>query len=206
MRVSSFFFFIILLAGCAVSPPRPAVPDAQAAWAARQAALTQIRSWDARGRVALRSGDEGVQASVQWTRDNDTQRIELAGPFGGGRVRLTQNKDSAELQDSDNRIYRDSSIQRLLQRRVGWDLPISELNYWILGLPAPGLVTNSELDEWGRLKSFQQSGWEVRVLEYSHQGSFELPNRLFVRRVGASMASIEARVVIETWTLSEPPK
>jgi outer membrane lipoprotein LolB len=201
MRILRLFVALIFLAGCAVAPSRPPVSDPQAAWTAHRAALARIQTWDVRGRVAVRSGDDGVQASLLWVRESDLQRIELTGPFGGGRVRLIQNRDGAELHDTDNRVYRDSSLQRLLQRRVGWDLPISELNYWMLGLPAPGAVTGMELDEWGRLKVLQQSGWEIRLLEYSQQDGVELPSRLFVRRVETSTAPMEARLVVEKWTI-----
>jgi outer membrane lipoprotein LolB len=196
---------VSLLAGCAALPERAPSGDPASVWKGRQVLLAQINAWDLRGRVALRNGGEGGNASLQWVRDTDKHRIELSGPIGSARVRLTQNLYGAELRGTDDTVYRDSSMQRLLLRRIGWDLPIEELNYWILGLPAPGTLTRSELDEWGRLKMLEQAGWEVRFLEYAQQGQLELPIRLSARRVG-SATPIEARLVIETWAFNTPPK
>ena len=193
-----------LLAGCAVLPERVPSTDPEATWTLRQTLLAQIDTWTLRGRVALRSGDEGGQASLQWKRQAETQRIELAGPIGSGRVRLTQNRFGAELRDARDRVYRDSSLQRLLLRRVGWDLPFDDMNYWVLGLPAPGGITRSELDAWGRLATLEQAGWEVRFLDYTKQGQFELPSQLVVRRTGTT-TPVEARLIIETWTFSDHP-
>src|SRR5206468_3132926 len=125
--------FAALLAGCAALPERPPVEDPQAAWQARQVSLARLRAWDLQGRLALRNADEGFQASLHWVRAEDSHRIELAGPLGGGRVRLMQDKNGAELRDAKDNIYRDSSIQQLLARTTGWDVPFEGLNYWALG-------------------------------------------------------------------------
>jgi outer membrane lipoprotein LolB len=196
---------IAFLAGCAAVSERPPSPDIAAAWQMRQASLAAINRWELHGRVALRSGDDGGQASLQWTRDVDMHRIELTGPISSARVRLTQTPFGAEMRDTEDHVYRDSSIQRLLQRRIGWELPVDELNYWILGLPARGAVSRSELDPWGRLKTLEQAGWEVRFLEYAQQGELELPSRLSARRVGSS-TPIEVRVAIETFNLAGASK
>ncbi len=181
--------------------------DVQAAWEARQLSLAQVNAWDLHGRLALRTANEGFQASLHWLRKQDVHRIELAGPLGGGRVRLTQDKSGAELRDASDKSYRDVSVQRLLARTTGWDVPLEGLNYWALGLPAPGVVTRSELDEWGRLKLLEQRGWEIRFLEYVAQGAVELPSKIFIKRKSvsdANSATLEVRLVIETWTLGNP--
>lgn len=153
----------------------------QAAWEAHRAALAQVNTWDIRGRLALRNADEGFQGSIQWVRERDRHRIDLTGPLGGGRVRLTQDRNGAELRDANDKIYRDSSVQQLLARTTGWDVPLEGLNYWVLGLPAPEAVTKNELDDWGRLKTLEQRGWEIRFLDYAQHEAFELPGRVFIR-------------------------
>ncbi|HKQ31143.1 MAG TPA: lipoprotein insertase outer membrane protein LolB, partial [Burkholderiales bacterium] len=171
------------MAGCAAVPERPPLADPVSAWKARQVALVKIDVWGLRGRVALRSGETGGQASLQWKREGDTHRIEISGPIGGSRLRLTQDRSGAELHDAEGRTDRDVSLQRLLQRRTGWDLPFKDLNYWVRGLQALGPVERSEIDPWGRLTLVEQDGWEVRFSEYSQQGQFELPSRIVARRL-----------------------
>ncbi len=195
----------VLLVGCAALPERPANEDPLAAWEARQTALARLSAWELRGRLALRTEEEGIHASVYWRCDRDTLRIDLAGPFGGGRVRITQDEHGAELRDASNKIYRDASLQELLARVTGWRLPLESLRWWIVGIPAPDAAPRMELDGWGRLKTLEQSGWVVQFLEYTTHGAYELPRRVFIKRSSHAPydALLEARFVVETWSLSE---
>lgn len=194
----------LMLAACASVPQRPPVDDPAAVWQVRQARLARVNAWDLRGRLALRTQDEGANASLRWVRSRGWHRMNLAGPFGGGRVRLTYDREGAELRDADGKIYRGASMQELLWRETGWILPIEGLNYWVLGLPDPEAPAQTTLDQWGRLKSLKQSGWDVRFLEYTRIGGYELPRRVFAKHEsnGVSDPEIEARLVIENWTVS----
>jgi outer membrane lipoprotein LolB len=194
---------VSLLAGCAALPERPAVENPRAVWQERQANLTRLDSWELRGRLALRAGDEGGHASVNWVHERATDRIDLAGPFGGGRVRVTRDAGGASLRDANGKLYLDVSMQELVARNTGWMLPLEGMNYWVLGVPQPGAPARETLDEFGRLKALAQLGWEINFLEYNEQGAVELPRRIFMQRTGdASTASVlEVRLVIERWTL-----
>jgi len=202
-----FIFFASFLAACATLPGRPPVENPQAAWGARQAELMHVNAWEIRGRVALRTADTGLQASLQWVRAGDSHRIDLAGPLGGGRVRLRQDASGAELRDSTDKVYRDASAERLLARTTGWQLPLDGLNYWVLGLPAPDTPATSELDAWGRLTRLGQRGWDIRFLDYAIYSGHELPSRVFITR-GADAGTggtLDLRLVVETWTFDHLP-
>lgn len=199
---------VLLLTGCAALPTR--APDEVArAWALRQQALAPITNWELRGRIALRSRDEGMQASLHWVRDGVRHRITLVGPLGSGQVRLTQDAGGAELTDADKKLYRGTTARDVLARTTGWDVPLESLNWWIRGLPMPGAKAEQELDEDGRLKTLTQLGWAVEFLEYGRYGAYELPSKLFARRhenvpgIGLNHVTLEVRVVIERWALPD---
>jgi outer membrane lipoprotein LolB len=194
---------VVALAGCASLPPP--VKDPQAAWAARVRELAPLQSWELHGRVALRARDEGWHASVVWIRRPESHEIDLSGPLGSGHVRLSANQDGAQLRDSSNHVLRAANAEALLRRATGWDLPVGGLDYWVLGLPAPGIPESQVLDPWGRLKTLRQSGWDIEFLSYDNDGALELPSKLFLRRqqVAAADASgtLEVRLVIDKWVL-----
>lgn len=192
---------VLLLTGCASLPERPPVADISAAWRERQAALAGIHTWELRGRIAVRTAEDGGPASLHWVRRQDTHRIDLAGPFGGGRVRLTQEAGAAELRDSSGQTHRDSSMQRLLARATGWWLPLEGLNYWVLGLPAPDAPMELRLDAWGRLQTLEQLGWDITFTEYIEHGGYELPRRVFIRRKDDGTSMLEVRLAVEQWNL-----
>ncbi|MEK7697610.1 MAG: lipoprotein insertase outer membrane protein LolB [Pseudomonadota bacterium] len=201
-----FLFALLLLSGCAALSTR--APDEVArTWAMRQQALAPITNWELRGRIALRSRDEGMQASLHWVRERERQRISLVGPLGSGQVRLTQDAGGAELRDTEKNVRRAPTARQLLVETTGWDVPFDDMNWWVRGLPAPGAKAEQELDEDGRLKTLTQFGWEVEFLEYGRYGAYELPSKLFARRrenapgIGLNHVTLEVRVVIERWVL-----
>lgn len=198
----------LLAAGCVTAPVPPPVENPAAAWQARQAELHTLRAWTLQGRLAMRAAEEGWQASVHWIHDGARQRIDLTGPLGRGHLRLTQDDDGAELRDADQRTWRAENAQQLLYRTTGWLVPLDGLDYWILGLPAPGPAAKLALDDQGRLKTLDQAGWEVRFLEYARSGSLDLPSRIFMKRQGdgnaaasAKQVDVEVRLIVERWTL-----
>ncbi|MFL6713721.1 MAG: lipoprotein insertase outer membrane protein LolB [Sulfurifustis sp.] len=204
MRLLVLLLFLMLLAGCAAVPERPAAGNVETEWAARREALLRLDAWELRGRVALRTPQEGVQGSLHWSLAPQEQRVDLAGPFGGGRVRLSVGPDGAELRDANNKVYRDASVEALLARVTGWRLPLAGLRYWVVGVPAPDAPARIELDEWGRLQSLAQLGWTIRFIDYVREGAYELPRRVFIEsdaREGPDPAA-EARLVIDQWSVA----
>jgi outer membrane lipoprotein LolB len=201
-------FSLLLISGCATVPSPPPVENPAAAWQARQARLRAVSAWTLQGRLAMRAAAEGWQASVHWMHDGARQQIDLTGPLGRGHLRLTQDSGGAELRDADRKTWRAENAQQLLYRATGWLVPLDGLNYWILGLPAPGPAAKLELDDQGRLKTLDQSGWDIRFLEYARQGSLDLPSRIFIKTQGGANATasaqdvdVEVRLIIERWTL-----
>jgi outer membrane lipoprotein LolB len=192
---------VLLAAGCAVAPQRPPVADPGGAWRDRQAALAGLDRWDINGSLGVHSGEKSGQANIVWVRRGESNRINLFGPFGAGRVILTQNADGARLQDSKHHDYTAATAQKLLFQTYGWDVPFRDLKYWVLGLPAPGASRELVLDPWGRLASLQQGGWEVRIPEYKTEGNLELPRKVFLRLLpdGSGGARTEVRLVIRRW-------
>lgn len=199
----------MLAAGCATVPSPPPVENPAAAWQARQAELRSLSAWTLQGRLAMRAAEEGWQASVHWIHDGGRQQIDLTGPLGRGHLRLTQDDGGAELRDAERKTWRAENAEQLLYRTTGWLVPLDGLNYWILGLPAPGAAANLTLDDQGRLKTLDQSGWDIRFLEYARQGAFDLPSKIFIKRrddgnetASAKHVDVEVRLIVERWNLT----
>jgi len=199
--------FISFLSGCATAPLPPAA-DLDPVWQARQAALMSVTAWQIRGRLAVRAADQGGHATLNWKRDGERHRMDFTGPLGRGHLRLTRDSRGAELRDADKRVWRAADAGRLLYRATGWIVPLDGMNYWVLGLPAPGPAPERQLDEQGRLKRLMQSGWDIQFLEYTRHGAFDLPSRMYIARQdshtekgAATGETLEVRLSIENWTL-----
>jgi outer membrane lipoprotein LolB len=203
-RVVLFSLFAFLCVSCAVPLPRPPADHLQQLWQARESALLPIRRWELRGRLAVRADERGGQASLTWQRDAAQHGIRLNGPLGRGVVRVTQDETGAQLQDAEQRVYRAASAEELLYLYTGWRLPITNLNFWVRGVPVPDLPASRELDDFGRLKTLRQQGWEVQYQDYVQSGNHELPSRLTLiyvpDRAAPEAPAMEVRLVIDRWT------
>jgi len=201
----SFLFplFAFLSVSCATPLPRPPADQLQQLWRARESALLPIQHWELRGRLAVRADERGGQASLSWKRAAAQHSIRLNGPLGRGLVRITQDETGAQLHDAEQRVLRAASAEELLYRYTGWRLPLTNLNFWVLGVPVPDLPASRELDDAGRLKTLRQQGWEIQYQDYVQSASHELPSRLTLisvpDRAAPELPALEVRLVIERW-------
>ena len=198
-----FLLFSFLCFSCAAPLPRPPADHLQQLWQTRESALVPIRHWELRGRLAVRADERGGQASLTWKRAAAQHDIRLNGPLGRGVVRVTQNETGAQLQDAEQRVFHAANAEELLYRYTGWRLPLTNLNYWVRGVPVPGLPASRELDDAGRLKTLRQQGWELQYQEYVRFEGHELPNRLTLTyapdQATPELPAMEVRLVIDRW-------
>ena len=201
-----------LLAGCASPGLKETSTDAtpERLWRERQARLSPIDSWDIRGRISVRTETGGENAAILWERHGERHRIELYGPFGGGRIVLEQDSSGAVMRDNRKRTFNAASAQELLHRRVGWRVPFDSLAFWLKGLPAPGGHEGLILDDEGKALAFRQRGWRIDILDYQERRDVRLPRRLFLSALPGTVRAadpdaagpgdrLDVKVVLRHW-------
>lgn len=172
----------------------------EAGWQAHTARHAPIREWELRGRLAMQIDSRGGQATLNWSREASRFMIRLNGPFGSGAVRIEQDAAGARLEDTAHRELEAESAEELLRIYTGWQLPVAHLDWWVRGLPVPGLGGQRELDDAGRLRVLRQQEWEIRYQQYARVDRFDLPQRMtLMRAADAVLPAIEARLVIDRW-------
>ncbi len=178
------------LAGCASLSG--GVSDPGAIWNARQAALGQIRSWSLKGRFVT-EGALSSRGSVRWTQTDEAFELLLTGPFGFGSAQVQGTPTAVEIRTGGERQIA-VDPQAAIAERFGLLLPVAALRYWMLGIPAPGSAAVETLDEHGRLRILEQSGWRVQFGDYAAVAEHDLPHLL-----EASYGEQGVRFVIRAW-------
>lgn len=200
---------VVVSSGCVSQPTAPPPGDPDAAWQERVASLADIDGWEVKGKLAVKTHKRGGQANMLWKRDGEAHNINLYGPLGGGRVVLTRDAGGATLRDNKKRVYQADTAEELLYRVAGWQVPFRAMRYWVLGLPDPGEEYEQSVDDWGRLQTLRQAGWQVEFVEYRDFQGRVLPRKFHMTALPDARHivndqyeendQVRVRVIIKRW-------
>lgn len=160
---------LLLLVGCAPSPKRPelSIKESNVSWDTHHKKLEGINTWQAKGRFAVTQGKKGGNASFIWEQTDALYQIKLHGPFGAGALMITGGPNQVYAQDANGKKHQAQTPEQLMQKMVGWHVPISGLRYWIRGIPLPNVpVTSKKFNANGYLEQLTQNGWSIHYSEY----------------------------------------
>jgi outer membrane lipoprotein LolB len=189
-RVILFLALGAALGGCA-SLHRPASTAPVAVpWAQRLAELERAGSWQLEGRAAVAIGEQGWQASLDWRQSGSESDLHLAGPFNVGALSIKVTPAGVSLNDAPP----SAQMVEQLQARLGFELPLDNLRYWLLGIPNPAAPFELTRNAQDRAQHLAQGGWDIDYDKYLPSGSDALPGRLELSRADARV-----RVVVDRW-------
>ena len=187
---------LALLAGCRTVPPRATVvgPGADAPWPAQRAALENFSNYGLTGRVAVAANGQGFSASLRYAQQPRRSDLSLDGPLGIGGLRMELEGEGLRVFTSRGEQLDGIAARAELERRLGFALPLAELRWWLLGIPAPGAVDLNQDAASGEIRDFTQNGWRVFINSRAPGLGFALPKRLTAEREGARL-----KLLVETW-------
>jgi outer membrane lipoprotein LolB len=187
---------LLLVGGCATGP-RPQPNESESA---RREALQALAAWTLGGRFAVAAGNDGFSGGLQWQQRGPNAEIALRGPMGGEAIRMHVDGADYVVETADGASYDGERAQRLLADRLGVvrPLPVQDMRYWLIGVPAPGTPHEETLGTDQRLASLTQSGWLIRYGSFETVGPHTLPQRIEMTTQG-----LRLRVVVSDWQL--PP-
>ena len=188
----------LLLAACATTPP---VSRAELTAAEQQAVLRELPGYSLDGRVAVRAGEEGWQATVQWQQRGEVSEVRLSGPFGAGAVRLRLQRDELQVIDARGRQLKGEEANDALRQQLGFVPPLTSLRYWLLGLPDPALQSGQAASGGGAATTeFDQQDWHLRYEDFRSEKTAS-GNVLAPRKLTATREAIRLRLVVDRWRL-----
>lgn len=183
----------LLATGCATT----AVETGAGARIADPALLTQ---WTAKGRIALVAQGQGGSGSFVWQQRSERTELLVRGPLGAGGLQVVTDGEVLELTDGSGKPLDGAAARAELERRLGVALPLAELRYWMLGVPAPQETGGPvEKPDGATLPGFIQRGWTVSYEALGEHAGWRLPARL-----SAATGDTRVRMVVDDWMLPTP--
>ena len=186
---------LALLGACRTVPPGAIRgPGADAPWPVQRAALDQLDRYGLQGRVAVAANGQGFSASLRYAqKKSHAANLSLDGPLGIGGLRVDVDGEAVAIATSRGEKLDGREARAELERRLGFELPLQELRWWLLGVPAPGESAINAADD-GEIRDFTQNGWRVSIAARVAGLGFSLPRRLTAEREGARM-----KLLVDRW-------
>ena len=180
------------LSTCAIAPPASENSD----WSRQRDQLQELDSWELRGRVNVRYDNESHTPRIIWLQQNVDYNIRLWGTFNAGATEIVGRPGFVTM-ENDGQTLSANSPEDLILEQLGYELPVSQLNYWIKGLPAPESEAQLVFNELNQLTTIQQADWTINLSDMRQYGALSLPRRVELTR---PRNAIRLRFIGLNWT------
>lgn len=175
-RLALVALVTLVATACVTREPRP-----EGAWLSeRQAWFEAHPEWELIGRVGLSDGERAGSLGFTWRSRGDQQSIHLRTSAGGRQWRLTFSPGQAVLEGSEVGRLTGSHPDPLVERAVGWPIPVEALSWWIRGLAPPGDATMRFAPD-GSLAGVTGPVWTLNYRNFDEIDGLLLPTRLEAR-------------------------
>jgi outer membrane lipoprotein LolB len=185
---------VVVLASCRTVPVHQPPVGESPSWEVRRPQLQARDRFTLKGRVAVATGTDGFNARLRWTQDGKQTHMSLDGPLGAGGVQVTSDGSAVSIVTSHGDRLDNDAARAELTSRLGFDPPIGDLRYWVLGVPEPSHPAQESLDAQQRLATLEQDGWQILYTGYMSVGGEWLPSKLTLQRQG-----VRLRLVVDGW-------
>lgn len=201
MRKFIYLFSIltaIFLSGCAtqMEPPIDHPIYQKQPWKLRKVKLADSVNWTIQGAVSITCRDKTQMGSFTWKQVQNNYVINIYGPLNLGAIGIQGHPGSVTLY-KPNGSFSAPNVETLMQKQLGWYLPVANMVYWIRGLPAPGTKGQESYDDFGHLARLQQQGWTIQYQAYQTLNGADLP-----RKIVMDNEQLHVKLVIKNWDLN----
>ncbi len=180
--VIGLFFSLLVLAGCSTTPQvDPTSESSSLNWQQHFKNISSIHGWDANAKIAIKVQGKTQSAKMAWLQQANQYQIEFSGPFGHAGPKLHGDAKMATLLIPKEQPIRGTSTSELLQKRLGWQLPVENAKFWILGIPSPLSESKVTLKN-ERLATLQQDGWTINYPKYKTVDNKSLPTKIILTK------------------------
>ncbi len=161
-------------------------------WTTRVQELQHAGTWTLEGRAAVAAGSQGWQASLDWRQRAASSELHLSGPLGIGAQVISQTPSGLSI----NGAAPSADALAQLQDRLGFALPLGDLRYWLLGVPAPNDTFDLTRNEQDRAQHLVQDGWSIDYDRYVAASGDVLPAHIVLTR-----DNVRVRIVVDHWDI-----
>ncbi len=191
-RACALVVFALVLGACAA--PRVKPDDALLArQSERERMLASQPEWQLAGRLGVSNAKDAGSGSLQWKQDGDAFRFSVHAPVTGKTWVLAGDARRVVLEGLRDRPVEGTDAAALLDRELGWQVPVAQLTQWVRAARAKG-DAQIEFRNDGLPAVIRQDGWTIEYPDYDQTHQPALPRKIF-----ASRGDSRVRLSISEW-------
>ncbi|MES2825878.1 MAG: lipoprotein insertase outer membrane protein LolB [Pseudomonadota bacterium] len=193
---------IVTLSGCAQQSrkmPTPGITEQNLLQHQQQ--VQAIGNWQAIGKLGVKTPDDGGSATLRWQQQDTAYQIAFNGPLGQGNMSIEGEPGRVTFSGGSNPPQSAKTAEELMFNNTGWNIPVSQLAYWVRGLPDPTKeVTHYTLNAHGFIEKLDQAGWKITYGEYINTQNL---NEIIAMpgRITAEYREMRLTLLIREWKL-----
>lgn len=195
---------LLIQTGCSTSSYIYKANDVNA-WQQTRAELEKINSWDVRGKISIRSGEDLYTADLYWQQNHHDLNMRLVAPFSQAVTHFSGSDDKGyQVVTEQGELFDVDSPETVTENAFGVTLPFHELKSWIRGVPdRESPVWKVKFNSDNRLQAFEQSGWQIEILKYKSVDGRLLPSKVFLSRLNDYLADkkVDVRLILRRWII-----
>ena len=198
-KLVSIIFAAIMISGCASTTPNQSTTAqlAPLSWQQHFNSMRSLQKWEANAQIAIKIEQKTQKAKMLWKQNQSAYDISFLGPFGHAGPKIYGDTQSATLLIPKEAPLTGTNTSSLLQKRLGWQLPVENAQYWIKGIPSP--LSDSQLSlKDQRLYILEQDGWTVTYQQYKQVADQYLPAKIII-----SKDNLRLLLVIYKWQIQQ---
>jgi outer membrane lipoprotein LolB len=182
----------LVLAACAA--PR-VKPDSEllARQSERERVLASQPNWQLVGRLGVSNAKDAGSGSLQWRQDGNAFRFSMHAPVTGKTWVLAGDAHHVVLEGLRDQPVEGTDAAALLERELGWHVPVAELTEWVRAARASG-DAQIEFRSDGLPAVIEQGGWKIEYPDYDETHQPPLPRKVF-----ASRGDYRVRLSVSQW-------
>lgn len=206
MRIFLKLWLPVVLAGLVLSScthQQPKAPLISQNWADHKNQVEAMSNWQAVGKLAVKVPNDGGSANLKWLQTGSAYQIDLNGPFGSGKVTINGQPNAVSLNEAGQPPQTAKTAEELIRKNSGWNIPVTQLAYWVRGLPDPNSkVVRFTPNAQGLIGELEQLGWKVSYGDYlsvnTSANALPMPGRII-----AEYKDVRLTLVVREWLFDE---
>jgi outer membrane lipoprotein LolB len=188
------------LTGCVLPPVKYDADEQEKVYRVFQLQQEELTYWQMNARFAVRVDNKSHSGNIRWVNNGQSYAIKFSGPMDQGSVIITGDRTGVTLKDSQGYEGTASTPEAMLSRYTQYEMPVSRLKYWVIGLPTPNGIPSVKLSPQGYPLEMIDGEWRIEYQYFRDVNKYLLPRKIIIHH-----PSMKLTLSVYDWKTSEKP-